>query len=131
MRCAHIFCSLSKRLKPNENRRASSAVLGFAPSARHYCSYPILWIASAGDRHVLAMPNKSTAVGPPHSDPFEIGPDLVWTARRLGLERLVTKRRDRPYQPWPVEALDQGEEPQASGDEPVEGCFRVNLRLRR
>jgi hypothetical protein len=34
----------------------------------------------------------------------------------MGLEGLVSKRRDRPYQARAIEALDQGEEPEASGD---------------
>ena len=44
----------------------------------------------------------------------------------MGLEGLVSKRRDRPYQQ--VEALGEGEEPEASGDEP--GLGRVLDQIR-
>ena len=44
----------------------------------------------------------------------EIGPDLSRAACDMGLEGLVSKRRDRPY-----------EEPAASGDEPGDGCVRL------
>ena len=50
-------------------------------------------------------------------NPFEqgeIGPDLFRKACEFGLEGLVSKHRDRPYQGGRVEALDQGEEPGAS-----------------
>ena len=33
------------------------------------------------------------------------------------------------YQSDPVEALDRGEEPEASGDEPGDGCFCVRARI--
>ena len=45
-------------------------------------------------------------------NPFErgeIGPDLFRAACQMGLEGLVSKRRDPPYQARPVEALDKGE----------------------
>jgi len=41
----------------------------------------------------------------------EIGPDLFRKACEFGLEGLVSKHRDRPYQGGRVEALDQGQEP--------------------
>jgi hypothetical protein len=44
------------------------------------------------------------------------------TIAQVGLEGLVSKRRDRPYQAGRVEALAQGEEPQESGDEPGDGA---------
>ena len=55
----------------------------------------------------------------------EIGPELFRAACDMGLEGLVSKRRDRPYRGWPVEALDQGEEPDASGDEAGDGGIWV------
>jgi ATP-dependent DNA ligase len=48
----------------------------------------------------------------------EIGPDLFRAACGMGLERLVSKRRDRLTPGRRVETLGQGEEPQASRDEP-------------
>ena len=42
----------------------------------------------------------------------EIGPDLFRAACGMGLEGLVSKRRDRPYRGWPAGALDQDQEPQ-------------------
>ena len=53
----------------------------------------------------------------------EIGPDLFRAACRMGLEGLVSKRQRPSLSGWPVEALDQGEEPQASGEEPGDGFF--------
>jgi ATP-dependent DNA ligase len=52
-------------------------------------------------------------------NPFErgeIGPDLFRAACEMGLEGLVSKHRDRPYQLRQVEALEK-----ASGDEPGDG----------
>ena len=46
----------------------------------------------------------------------EIGPDLFRAACRMGLEGLVSKRRDRPYQAGRSKLPDKGEEPAASGD---------------
>lgn len=50
-------------------------------------------------------------------NPFErgeLGPDLFRAACNMDLEGLVSKRRDRPGRP--LQALDQGQEPAASGD---------------
>ena len=50
-------------------------------------------------------------------NPFEqgeIGPDLFRKACEFGLEGLVSKHRDRPLSGWAVEALGEGEEPEAS-----------------
>ena len=44
----------------------------------------------------------------------EIGPDLFTAACNMGLEGVVSKRVDRPS-PRPMERLDQGQEPRASG----------------
>jgi len=41
----------------------------------------------------------------------------------------VSKRRDRPYQFWQVEAPAEDQEPQASGDEPGDGFFRANCHV--
>jgi len=47
----------------------------------------------------------------------EIGPDLFRAACKIGLEGLVSKRRD-PRLSWrPMHALDQGQEPGVAGDE--------------
>ena len=59
----------------------------------------------------------------------EIGPDLFRAACRLGLEGLVSKRRDRPYQAGRSKHWNQCEEPPLPGDEPGDGGVRVNLRL--
>jgi hypothetical protein len=40
----------------------------------------------------------------------------------------VSKRRDRPYQAGQVEALGQGQESAASGDEPGDGSVRVSCQ---
>jgi hypothetical protein len=42
--------------------------------------------------------------------------DAYAAACRMGLEGLVSKRRDRPYQARSIKTLDQGQEPAASGD---------------
>ena len=44
----------------------------------------------------------------------------------MGLEGLVSKRRDRPYQGGRSKQLGQGEEPEASGDEPGDGGVRLD-----
>jgi bifunctional non-homologous end joining protein LigD len=44
----------------------------------------------------------------------EIGPDLFRAAGNMGLEGMVSKRRDRPYRPRRPAGLDQGEEPTPS-----------------
>jgi ATP-dependent DNA ligase len=44
----------------------------------------------------------------------EIGSDLFAAACQMGLEGLVSKRRDRPQSGRQVKALDQGQEPEAS-----------------
>jgi hypothetical protein len=41
----------------------------------------------------------------------------------MGLEGLVSKRWDRPYQDGLVEALGENQEPQPSGDEPGHGSI--------
>ena len=46
----------------------------------------------------------------------EIGSDLFAAACQMGLEGLVSKRRDRPQSGRQVKALDQGEEPGSPGD---------------
>src|SRR5215470_9087957 len=46
----------------------------------------------------------------------EIGPDLFRAACDMGLEGMVSKHRRSSLPGGPVEGLDQGEEPQASGD---------------
>ena len=43
----------------------------------------------------------------------EIGPDLFRAACNMGLEGLVSKRRDHPFRGRTVEGLGQGEGPQA------------------
>jgi bifunctional non-homologous end joining protein LigD len=55
----------------------------------------------------------------------EIGPDLFYAACNMGLERLVSKHRDRSYRPWAITTLGQGEEPAASGDEQSQGRLRL------
>ena len=52
-------------------------------------------------------------------NPFErgeIGPDLFRAACQMGLEVLVSKRRDRPYQAGRSKHWIEGEEPEAPGD---------------
>ena len=51
----------------------------------------------------------------------EIGPDLFRAACDMGLEGLVSKHRDRLVSGRQVEALDQGEEPEASRDGASDG----------
>jgi hypothetical protein len=51
----------------------------------------------------------------------EIGLDLFRAACRLGLEGLGVEAPRPSVSGWPVEALAQGEEPAASGDEPGDG----------
>jgi hypothetical protein len=46
----------------------------------------------------------------------EIGPDLFRAACKMGLEGLVSKRRDRAYRGGRC-TLDQGQEPGVAGDE--------------
>jgi ATP-dependent DNA ligase len=46
----------------------------------------------------------------------EIGPDLFRAACNMGLEGLVSKRRDRPYRGGRSKGLGQGNEPQAPGN---------------
>ena len=46
----------------------------------------------------------------------EIGPDLFRAACKMGLEGLVSKRRDRAYRGGRCDALDQGQEPGVAGD---------------
>jgi hypothetical protein len=53
----------------------------------------------------------------------EIGPNLFRAACRMGLEGLVSKRRDRPYPS--VETLGEDQESAASGDEPGDGSIRM------
>jgi hypothetical protein len=48
----------------------------------------------------------------------EIGPELFRKICEFGLEDLVSKHRDRPYAWRSAEALDQGQESEAPGDEP-------------
>jgi bifunctional non-homologous end joining protein LigD len=48
----------------------------------------------------------------------EIGPDLFRAACRMGLEGLVSKRRDRPYQAGRSQDWRKIKNPQAPGDEP-------------
>ena len=55
----------------------------------------------------------------------EIGPDLFRAACDMGLEGLVSNHRDRPVSGRAVEILDQGEEPEAPGDEPGDGGVLV------
>jgi len=57
-------------------------------------------------------------------NPFErgeIGPDLFRSACRMGLEGLVSKHPERPYQSRQIEALGEGQEPEASCDVPRDG----------
>ena len=54
----------------------------------------------------------------------EIGSDLFRAACNMGLEGLVSKRRDCPYV-WQVEALVEGDEPEAAGDEPGDGLALI------
>ena len=52
-------------------------------------------------------------------NPFErgeIGPDLFRAACQMGLEVLVSKRRDRPYQAGRSKHWIEGEEPETPGD---------------
>jgi hypothetical protein len=70
----------------------------------------------------LASPEARLLVGRPDGifvAPFEqgeIGPDLYCAACRMGLEGLVSKRRDSLS--WrPMSALGQGEEPEQPSDE--------------
>ena len=55
----------------------------------------------------------------------EIGPDLFRKACEFGLEGLVSKRRDRPYRPGPVTALDQEQEPKSSRNEQGHGSIQM------
>ena len=56
----------------------------------------------------------------------EIGPDLYRHACLMGLEGLVSKRRESTLPGRPITELDQGEEPQAPGD--VQGDGSVLLK---
>jgi ATP-dependent DNA ligase len=61
-------------------------------------------------------------------NPFErgeIGPDLFRAACDMGLEGLVSKRRDRPYQAGRSKHWIKIKEPEASGDEPSNGSVRL------
>jgi hypothetical protein len=60
----------------------------------------------------------------------EIGPDLFRAACMMGLEGLVSKRRDRPYRGGPVEGLAQGEEPQSPGGATGDGVHPVAFNTR-
>ena len=55
----------------------------------------------------------------------EIGPDLFRHACLLGLEGMVSKHRESSLPRRPVPALDQGEEPAASGVQPGAGSILV------
>jgi bifunctional non-homologous end joining protein LigD len=49
-------------------------------------------------------------------NPFErgeLGPELFRAACNMGLEGMVSKRRDRPYEGRPVSILDQSQKPLA------------------
>jgi bifunctional non-homologous end joining protein LigD len=59
-------------------------------------------------------------------NPFEqgeIGPDLFWAACRMGLEGLVSKHRDRPYQAGRSKHWIKVKNPQASCDGSGDGDF--------
>jgi len=65
----------------------------------------------------------------------EVGLDLFDAACRMGLEDLISKRRDQPYPAG--RSKGQGQEPQLSGDEPGGGdvisddpCVNAVLQLR-
>jgi bifunctional non-homologous end joining protein LigD len=51
----------------------------------------------------------------------EIGPDLFWAACNIGLEGLVSKRRDRPYRAG--RSPNWVNEPKASGDRKGQGVI--------
>jgi bifunctional non-homologous end joining protein LigD len=51
----------------------------------------------------------------------EIGPDLFWAACNMGLEGLVSKRRDRPYRAG--RSPNWVNEPKASGDRKGQGVI--------
>src|SRR5215472_9326586 len=53
----------------------------------------------------------------------EIGPDLFEAACNMGLEGLVSKRADLPCRT--IKGLGEGQEPEASGDEPRDGRVRL------
>ena len=55
----------------------------------------------------------------------EIGPDMFRAACRMGLEGLVSKRRDRPYQSGRSKYWVKIKNRKASGDEPSDGGIRV------
>jgi len=58
-----------------------------------------------------------------------IGPELFRAAGRTGLEGLVSKHRDRTVSRRSIKALDQGQEPDASGNGASDGRFRVARSL--
>jgi hypothetical protein len=55
----------------------------------------------------------------------EIGPDLFRHACLMGLEGMVSKHRESAYRGGQVTALDQGQEPAASGVRPRAGSVRL------
>jgi ATP-dependent DNA ligase len=58
----------------------------------------------------------------------EIGPDLFRAACRMGLEGLVSKRRDRPYQAGRSKHWVQDQKQAASGDTAAEFADCVSGR---
>jgi hypothetical protein len=46
----------------------------------------------------------------------EIGSDLFRAACNMGLEGMVSKRRDRPYRAGPFAGLGQGQKPEVAGE---------------
>jgi hypothetical protein len=58
----------------------------------------------------------------------EIGSDLFRAACNMGLEGMVSKRRDRSYRAGPFAGLGQGQKPEVAGDEPRQGRI-LNGRL--
>lgn len=53
---------------------------------------------------------------------------LLWKAETILLKGIRLEAPRPPVSGWPVEALGQGEKPEAPGDEPGDGCV---LTLRR
>ena len=51
----------------------------------------------------------------------EIGSDLSRHACLMGLEGIVSKPKDHPYRAGSIQALDQGEKPNVTCDEPAGG----------
>jgi hypothetical protein len=56
----------------------------------------------------------------------EIGPDLFRAACNMGLERIGIEAAGSALSGWTIEALDQGEEPEASCDEPGDAGIRLS-----